>query len=232
MFGRVFLAVMLAGIAAGVFMGVLQHFAVTPLILQAETFEAGVPGTSDHGSHDHGTATHSHESSEHASPSLSRTTATFLTTALAGAGWAGIAAGLAMAMNWPINRQNGLLWGMCGFAAVVLAPAAGLPPKLPGVPSPEIQSATLWWMATIGLSGTALWLALCTRKYWSLPLATLLLLAPHVLGAPQPTSFETSVPAHLIQQFVARSLAANAVFWMALGTLLGLALETSKVETT
>ena len=39
MIGRVILAVILAGIAAGFLMGVIQHVRLTPMILEAEVYE-------------------------------------------------------------------------------------------------------------------------------------------------------------------------------------------------
>ena len=39
MIGRVLLAALLAGIAAGFIMGVIQHVRITPLILEAEVYE-------------------------------------------------------------------------------------------------------------------------------------------------------------------------------------------------
>ena len=50
MIGRVVLAALLAGIAAGLIMGAIQHVRLTPLILEAETYEKAAP------SHDHAAA--------------------------------------------------------------------------------------------------------------------------------------------------------------------------------
>jgi predicted cobalt transporter CbtA len=46
MIGRVVLAALLAGIAAGVIMGAIQHLRLTPFIIAAENFEAA--GAADH----------------------------------------------------------------------------------------------------------------------------------------------------------------------------------------
>ena len=56
MIGRVILAALLAGVAAGLIMGVIQHFKLTPLILEAEVFETA------------GGAGHSHETTTAAEP--------------------------------------------------------------------------------------------------------------------------------------------------------------------
>ena len=58
----------------------------------------------------------------------------------------------------------------------------------------------------------------------SLPLAILgvaLIVAPHVVGAPQPDSFETAIPEGLHHQFVVAVTLTNLVFWLVLGVVVG-----------
>ena len=58
----------------------------------------------------------------------------------------------------------------------------------------------------------------------SLPLAILgvaLIFAPHVIGAPQPDTHESPVPADLHRSFVVAATVTNLVFWVALGALAG-----------
>ncbi len=47
MIGRVLLAALLAGIAAGLLMGIIQHWRLTPLILEAEVYEVAEPRPTD-----------------------------------------------------------------------------------------------------------------------------------------------------------------------------------------
>jgi predicted cobalt transporter CbtA len=49
-----------------------------------------------------------------------------------------------------------------------------------------------------------------------------LLVLPHLIGAPQPASFETPVPEALHHRFVVAVTTTNLVFWALLGTLAGL----------
>ena len=44
-----------------------------------------------------------------------------------------------------------------------------------------------------------------------------LIVAPHVAGAPQPPEGASELPASLAAQFAARSLAIGAVFWAMIG---------------
>ena len=47
-------------------------------------------------------------------------------------------------------------------------------------------------------------------------------MAPHIVGAPQPVSFETAIPEGLHHQFVVAVTMTNLVFWVVLGALAGL----------
>ncbi|TIO55811.1 CbtA family protein, partial [Mesorhizobium sp.] len=58
----------------------------------------------------------------------------------------------------------------------------------------------------------------------SLPLAILgvaLIVAPHIVGAPQPESFETAIPEGLHHQFVVAVTLTDLVFWLVLGAVVG-----------
>jgi cobalt transporter subunit CbtA len=239
MIGRVLLAALLSGIAAGLIFGMVQHRQLTPLILEAEVFETA--GHNHVDGHDHKTPEpHIHDTENTTNADqvqtqnneidstpqpFQRSSLTVATTALAGAGWAAILAGLATLLNLSLTGRNGLVWGLCGFVAVALAPAAGLPPELPGMPAADLTLRLTWWLGTIICTAGALYIALVRREAWALPVAIGLALVPHIIGAPLPPSTETAVPAHLIQRFVAMSLAANGLFWCLIGTFLGLALD-------
>ena len=49
-----------------------------------------------------------------------------------------------------------------------------------------------------------------------------LLAAPHLINAPQPEVHGSAAPAELAQSFIVATVFANAVFWLALGGLMGL----------
>lgn len=216
MIGRVFLAALLAGIAAGLLLGIFTETRLVPLILQAETFETADVGHADH----------SQEATTWApSEGWERTGFTLVTSMLAGAGFAAVLTGLSFVLAIPITRANGVIWGLCGFVAVSLAPAAGLPPSLPGMAEGTLVARQVWWIATILCTGVAFWLITQRRESWMIFPALLVGLAPHVIGAPALLPHDTAVGAMLVQHFVANSLAVNALFWILLGVFLGLALE-------
>ena len=52
-------------------------------------------------------------------------------------------------------------------------------------------------------------------------LGVALIVAPHIVGAPQPDSFETAIPEGLHHQFVVAVTLTNLVFWLVLGVVVG-----------
>ena len=243
MIGRVILAALLAGIAAGLVMGVIQHVRLTPLILEAETYEQASEAMHMHDSAttpEAGTATtaepamaghdHDHGDSWKPQDGLQRTLFTTFASAMTGAGFAAILAAVSLLTGLPITRQNGIVWGLCGFLAVTVATGAGLPPELPGMPVAELFGRQVWWVGTIAATAAGIYLIVTQSKPWALVLAAVLILAPHVIGAPVAPHEESMVPPELVARFVANSIAANALFWCCIGLFLGLALDRTAKE--
>ena len=189
-----------AAVASGVVVSALQQFFLVPLILQAESFEAvqvagGVP-----------------------EPWLQRGAYTLLFNCLAAFGFALLLAA-AYALRGGVTWRQGVLWGLCGYVSVALAPALGLPPELPGAPAADLGSRELWWLVTVVATGAGLAGLIFVRGWaWKLASAVLLLL-PHLLGAPRPPVAETAVPQELASRFATGSLGISLVLWLLLGTL-------------
>lgn len=233
MIGRVILAALLAGIAAGLFYGAIQHVRLTPLILEAEKYETAGDGHA----HDHGAAaTTTTEQAPAAEPAAEetawapedgaeRTLYTFLASIVAGAGFAALLAGVSLMSGVRITPRNGLLWGLAGFLAVHLAPAAGLAPELPGMPAADLVARQTWWVGTIIATGLAIWLFTQRAEMWAKVAAVVLVALPHIIGAPQPPTHESGVPAGLSAEFAANTLVAAALLWLAIGGFLGHAMD-------
>lgn len=220
MLTRVILAVLLVGMTAGLVMGVIQQQRLTPLILTAETFEKATPDAAQD------TAANTNMAQPEAMPwmpqdGLERTLYTFAASILTGAGFAGLLAGAALLTGKSITRENGWLWGLGGFIAVSLAPAASLVPALPGMPAGDLFSRQVWWVFTILATATALWLLAFRREPWAVAAALALVLLPHIIGAPQPADPQSGVPAVLASQYVGATVGASAVMWLLIGILLG-----------
>jgi cobalt transporter subunit CbtA len=229
MIGRLVLAALIAGMAAGLLYGGVQHLRTTPLIVAAEAFEKAP-------AHDHAaTATTTQEATapahEHSEAEWTpadgwqRTLSTTIASIITGAGFALVLAAVSLLTGLPITPRNGLIWGICGFLAVTVAPGAGLAPELPGMPAADLTLRQLWWAGTIVATGAGIYLVAVKRDLAWLLLAVALIALPHIIGAPQPLTHETAVPAGLAASFVANTIAANAVLWSLIGLFLGLALQ-------
>ncbi len=223
----VFLAA-LAGLVAGLVLALLQTFTTVPLILQAETFESAAPVADHH--HEPGTPAHDHvvlteDAHSHdgwmPADGFERFAFTLGANVVSGIGFALLLVTLSEASGGIASWRQGLLWGLGGFAAFTLAPGLGLPPELPGMPAADLLARQVWWLGTVAATGAGLWLLALARS----PLASLagvaLLVAPHVVGAPQPVSHETAVPAGLHHDFVVAVTVTNLLFWLVLGAAAG-----------
>ena len=219
---RLILAALIAGLCAGIIMGGIQHFRLTPLIAEAELFEKtevtkdGVKTTCVENMTGMKMC-HGDESEWEPKAGFQRTALTTIATMITGAGFALLLAGVSLVSGLPITKQNGLIWGLCGFLAFSLAPAAGLAPELPGMPVADLNARQIWWVFTILSTSLGIWLIAAKPKSWA-PLAAVIAIAiPQIYGAPIAMPNDTQVPPTLAAEFVAHSLAANSIFWALIG---------------
>jgi cobalt transporter subunit CbtA len=201
MITRTLLTGLLAGLAAGVVLTLLYIGKIQPLILAAESYEQGID------------------------PALSapfmRYFDTFLFNILNGVGFGLLLAALLVMRGRRTGIGQGVLWGLAGFAAFVLAPAAGLPPELPGSISAPLEERQIWWLLTAAATagGIAL-LTLQARLIW-MATGVLLILLPHIVGAPHADVHGEILPAELAAAFVGASIGTMALFWIVLGGVAG-----------
>lgn len=117
--------------------------------------------------------------------------------------------------------RQGLFWGLAGFAVFTLAPGLGLPPELPGTEAAPLAERQVWWLATAALTASALALIAFTRNPGWAALAIVLLLLPHLAGAPQPAGHAALAPPELARRFLVTATATSLLFWVVLGTIAG-----------
>ena len=219
-----------AGLLAGLLLAALQTYATVPLILQAETFE-----TSGEPAHDHGAApaktevaaapAESHHHGEDAwapADGFERFAYSLAVNVVSGIGFALLLVAASELAGGISNWRKGVIWGFAGFAVFTLAPGLGLPPELPAMPAADLFARQIWWIGTV--AATAAGLALIAFR-GSAPLSILgvaLIVLPHIIGAPQPDSHESPIPASLHHQFVVSVTVTNLIFWVALGGVVGL----------
>lgn len=215
-FRTIVLVAAVAGAVAGLVLTALQQASTVPLILKAETYEAkAAPPAGVGATHDHG--------AESWAPAggVERIAYTTLANVAGGIGLALLLVALGEIAGGIAGWRQGLFWGMAGFAAFTLAPSLSLPPELPAMPAAELIDRQIWWVATVALTAGGLALIVFRPALWAAALGIALIVAPHVVGAPQPGSFETPIPHHVAQRFIAGVLVSGFVFWVLLGGLAG-----------
>lgn len=240
MFQRIFLSALGSGIVVGLILALLHQVTTVPIIIQAEKYEQSgahsayfrTPGGFRLSSaamdvrttnlarshvmpvstgHDHAWTADGRE----------RMLFTILTTLITSVGFAFLLVGLFALKGDPVDGRRGVLWGMGAFAAFVLAPAFGLQPELPGSATAALDARQVWWLATAAATGLGL-AALAFCQSWAIRVGALVVMvAPHVVGAPHPHELTSTAPAELAGQFAATSIAIGAVFWTLLGWFSG-----------
>lgn len=203
MISRTLLPGLAAGSAAGLLLTALYLALIQPMILEAELFELGAAEAA-------------------AGMTFGRVLETLLFNILTGVGFALVLSAVLTLRGQPVGLQQGLIWGAAGFASATLAPAVGLPPELPGMTAAPLAERQLWWLLTVVSTAAGLGLLAFGRNPALKLVGMVLLVVPHLFGAPHPGAAEESgVPAELAARFAAVSLASMALFWAVLGGCCG-----------
>ncbi len=266
-FRNIVFAAVAAGLLAGIILGTLQHFQVTPIILGAEIYEiADEPeSTVSAAEHDHSNPAHHtpenmaghtaalqqaeempsaneaahgdtvhHHDPEAWGPEdgAERIFYTYLSSTLMAIGFAlMIISG--MALSNKKSMKASVLWGLAGYAVFFVAPTLGLPPEIPGMEAAALEGRQSWWLLAVLF--TALGLGLLAFGKGALRWSGLLVIVlPHVIGAPQPAFHgfahpdQTAVAAleALVGEFVIATAMVNGIFWVCLGVLCGVTVNT------
>ena len=219
---RIFFAAALAGALAGSLLTLVQQVQVSQLILKAEVYEdaaAASPKTA----HVHASGELEHHEHETWQPSdgAERTVFTALANISLAVGF-GLLLGAVIVLRGQIGGwRAGLLWGLGGYVVFFVAPSLGLPPEVPGTNSAPLADRQLWWLMAVVLTASGL-LLLSFVKSWSAKLlGAVLLVVPHLIGAPHLLVHSSTAPIELVRSFIYATALANAVFWLALGGLMG-----------
>ena len=213
MFARIVTSALFAGATAGLLIALLQYAFVQPVLLHAELYETGnlvhfgaapISSTQDVSGFD-----------------PMRDLLSVLFTMLTYCGYAMILValmGVAEERGADITLRNGMIWGLMGFIAAHLAPAFSLPPEVPGVAAADVLLRQYWWFATVATAAIAMWLIAFHFTMVGLGAAIVLLLLPHIIGAPQPTEFTGPVPTEIGALFASRAMSVGLAAWVILGT--------------
>lgn len=216
MIARYMTSALFAGALTGLIAGLLQLFFVQPVLLHAELYEGG-------------TLVHFGAEAVSADPDLPgfdamRDGLSVVFTMLTYTGYAMMmiaVMSIAEERGARIDGRTGMIWGVAGFIAFHFAPAVSLPPEVPGVAAADVAARQIWWFATVGATAVALWLIGFGKSWVPWGVAVILLLAPHVFGAPEPDTFTGPVPTELGALFAARALGVGLAAWVLLGCCAG-----------
>jgi cobalt transporter subunit CbtA len=234
LFRSIVFSAVVAGVAAGAVITVIQQLGTVPLILKAEAYEKGhraksaelpsAPVTVGHSHVEAAAAEHEHGAAAwEPEDGLQRNAFTAAANVLTAIGFALVLAALfafrtgngARGIHW----HEGLLWGLAGFTAFTLAPGLGLPPELPGVPAAPLLSRQIWWVLAALAAAGGLSLIFLRRTAPASIAGLLLIILPYLVGAPELENVETSVPTSLSHQFAVTVTVTSLVFWSMLGSL-------------
>ena len=212
MFTRILTSALFAGAAAGLIASLLQLYFVQPVLLHAELYESGE-------------LVHFGAEPVSAHPDLGgfqpvRDSLSIIFTMLIYTGYALIlvpAMAIAEQRGSEITVRKGIVWGLAGFVAVHFAPGFSLAPEVPGVAAADIEARQIWWFATVIAAVVAMWLIAFGSGYMAWAVAALCLLAPHVIGAPEPDTFAGPVPTELGALYAARAFGVGMAAWVLLG---------------
>ena len=236
MIQRMAASAVFAGFAAGLFAAALHFALIEPILLEAEGYESGLlvhvgvaSGGHDHAAHDHAALPQA-AVVQPAEPASAATTPvdwgrhglTVVFHALVYCGYGlMLVAGFALAemAGQRVSPRAGLIWGLAGFIAVQFAPAAGLPPELPGMAGGDLVARQFWWVGAVLATGAGLALIGFGRSAALSGLAVLLIAGPHVIGAPHPAEMTGPVPPELAALLAGRTLGVGMAVWVVLGLL-------------
>ncbi|MBW3243932.1 CbtA family protein [Epibacterium sp. DP7N7-1] len=214
MFGRILTSALFAGAAAGLIAALLQLFFVQPVLLHAELYESGELV------HFGGEAVSAHPDLPGLFDEPMRNLLSILFTMLTYTGYALVMVALmsqAERQGHEITARHGIIWGLAGFVAFHFAPGLTLAPEVPGVAAADVGARQVWWVATVASAGVAMWLIAFGGNLVAYVIAALLLIAPHVIGAPEPDSFTGPVPTEIGALFAARAFGVGMAAWVLLG---------------
>lgn len=211
MFRRIVTSACLAGLLAGLVLTGVQRVRVVPIILEAETYET----TAQEAAHSPEGTGHAHEGWA-PEEGMERTFWTAIANVLSAIGFALLLVAI-YSQRSKVDWRQGVLWGLGGYAAFFLSPAFGLAPEIPGTQAAELGLRQAWWLSTVISTGIGLAMIVLVRPWGWKAAGVVLLVIPHLIGAPHPYVHGASAPQELAHAFALASGIANAIFWVVLG---------------
>jgi cobalt transporter subunit CbtA len=206
---------------------VIQALTTTPLILYAEIFEVeevaqvarvilAATGDAQAQPHPGGVA----ESFE-----IGRFLFTALSTIGIAVGFAWVVLSAIYVRGGEITARTAVPWAVAAFLAAGLAPSFGLAPELPGAGYIDLASRQIWWFGTTVATALAFAAFAFGRKPRWIVIGIVLIVLPHVIGAPEAVELASAVPAEVAAHFSSASLVVQALTWILPATIAGYAIS-------
>jgi cobalt transporter subunit CbtA len=225
-FRSIVFAALLAGLIVGALISAVQFFGTVPLIQKSEVFEKAAADPQHRASHSGSAeADHHHETEWEPEEGFQRNALTVAANILTAIGFGLLLTGIYALRQRPVHWREGLCWGLAGFIVFVAAPGLGLPPELPGLPVADLTERQIWWIGAAALTASGLYLVALRSEPWAAILGLILIIIPHLIGAPVAPESHTEVPASLSHQFVVTVVLTGLLFWSLLGIATSLAFE-------
>jgi len=220
-FRNIIIVAAIAGLFAGLAMAAMQSFATTPLILKAETYE-NADAADTAGPAGPGTASEAAKLEPWGpADGFERAIYTIIANVVSAIGFAIIMIALSEISGGMNGWRPGMMWGFAGFAAFTLAPGLGLPPELPAMQAADLVARQTWWLGTVAATASGLAIIAFSSNGLFALIGVALIIAPHIIGAPQPASHSSPIPHELHRQFVVMTTLSNLIFWLILGGISG-----------
>ena len=217
MFTRILTSALFAGAAAGLMAALLQLVFVQPVLLHAELYESGQ--LVHFGAEK---AVSAHQDVGGLDPLRDGLSVLFTMMIYTGYALLLVAVmSVAESRNAEITARTGIVWGLAGFFVVHLAPGFTLAPEVPGVAAADVYARQVWWFATVATAAVAVWLVAFGSGWIAWGVAVALLLAPHLIGAPEPEAFSGPVPTEIGALFASRAFGVGMAAWVLLGCFAG-----------
>ena len=214
-FRQIFLSACLTAVIASIIFSLYQFYFVSPLIFTAEIYEVAEPMNT--------------EQVEPWAPEdgIERSFFTWLANFLMSLAYSLLLA-CGIVYRGASSALKGLAWGIAAYLAIFVAPSLGLPPEIPGMDAADLNLRQNWWLLTVTLSAIGLAVLAFSSLYYK-GAGVILLILPHLIGAPTPELHGFSHPdpnavqalTDLWHQFVLQTSIANALLWLIIGPTTG-----------
>ncbi len=213
---KILKAGILSGIIAGLITAVFQLVIFVPIISTSELFESGAVDYFD------GDVPLVQLSSLIFEPrDMRQNLYTVLATVLSAVGFSLFCICAMLIRGGDINIRQGSVWGIMGFTSVVLFPALGLAPELPGSGSAELELRQVWWVGAVISTAIGIWLVAFKDKLMYIALGVFILAFPHIIGAPLPVEYIGSAPPELSAKYTSTLIVISFIMWVIIGSACG-----------